>query len=82
MQMSLEHSPGTAVKLKAFNRFSDLKATGLFKSRMTLDRAIERRAFPPGRVLPGGNVRIWTDVEIYETLAQCPTEKLPRSSPK
>jgi hypothetical protein len=85
--MSLEHSPeragaAAAAKLKPFNRFSDLKAAGLFRSRMTLDRAIARSAFPTGRILPGSNTRIWTDEEIYETLARCPTEKLTRNVAK
>ena len=78
--MSLTAASAPA-KLKAFNRFSDLKAAGLFNSRMTLDRAIARGAFPTGRVLPGGNTRIWTDEEIYETLAECSTEKLPDRRP-
>ena len=74
--MSLEHSPQrdrTGIGLKPFNRFADLKGAGLFNSRMTLDRAIARGDFPPGRLL--GNSRIWTDAEIFESLDRCPTEK-------
>jgi predicted DNA-binding transcriptional regulator AlpA len=79
--MSLATAASTRAKLKAFNRFSDLKAAGLFNSRMTLDRAISRGVFPTGRVLPGGNTRIWTDDEIEAALAKCPTEKLPDRRP-
>ncbi|MGD0187800.1 MAG: hypothetical protein ABSC25_21490 [Roseiarcus sp.] len=82
--MSLEQTPernltpGTGHKgvpsLRPFNRFVDLKAAGLFHSRMTLDRAIARGDFPPGRLM--GNCRIWTLEEIEASLAQLPTEKL------
>jgi predicted DNA-binding transcriptional regulator AlpA len=74
--MSLEHSPQrdrTGIGLKPFNRFADLKAAGLFNSRMTLDRAIARGDFPPGRLM--GNSRLWTEPEILESLDRCPTEK-------
>lgn len=84
--MSLEHSPERHgadgrfddLRLPEFCRYSDLVALGLFRSRMTLDRAIKRGAFPTGRMLPGGNTRIWTRPEIKEALAQCSIEKLPR----
>ena len=77
--MSLEHAPqrdrtgGHNSGLKEFNRFADLKAAGLFNSRMTLDRAIARGDFAPGRLM--GNCRIWTSAEILELLARCPTDK-------
>jgi hypothetical protein len=80
--MSLEHAPqkerGPGVGhsgLKPFNRYADLEAAGLFNSRMTLDRAIARGDFPPGRT--NGNSRIWTCAEIEAALARWPTEKLP-----
>ena len=77
--MSLEHAPdrqtarADVYELKVFSRFVDLKAAGLFQSRMTLDRAIKRGDFPSGRLV--GNIRIWTRVEIEAALAKCPTKK-------
>jgi predicted DNA-binding transcriptional regulator AlpA len=61
--------------LKDFNRFVDLERAGIFRSRMTLDRAVKRGDFPSGRLM--GNIRIWTRAEIEEALARCPTGKLP-----
>jgi predicted DNA-binding transcriptional regulator AlpA len=81
--MSLEHAPkpqrviaGFGHRgLKDFNRFADLERAGIFRSRMTLDRAVARGDFPSGRLM--GNVRLWTRAEIEEALARCPTAKLP-----
>lgn len=80
--MSLEHAPqrqrtrgiGHNSGLKDFNRFADLQIAGIFRSRMTCDRAIKRGDFPPGRLL--GAIRIWTRGEIEDALARCPTTKL------
>jgi predicted DNA-binding transcriptional regulator AlpA len=80
--MSLEHDPqrqrtpgiGHNSGLKEFNRYTDLKTAGIFRSRMTLHRAILRGVFPPGRLI--GSIRIWTRGEIEEALARCPTTKL------
>ena len=81
--MSLEHSPARQQRtllgighnsgLREFNRFADLKAAGLFNSRMTLWRAIQRGAFPSGFLM--GNVRLWTREEILAALARLPREK-------
>jgi predicted DNA-binding transcriptional regulator AlpA len=81
--MSLEHDPqrqraagtGHNSGLKDFNRFSDLQTAGIFRSRMTCDRAIKRGDFPPGRLL--GAIRIWTRGEIEEALARCPRTRPP-----
>ena len=79
--MSLEHDPqrqrargsGHNSGLKDFNRFADLQTAGIFRSRMTCDRAIKRGDFPPGRLL--GAIRIWTRGEIEAALAKCPATK-------
>ena len=81
--MSLEHAPsrqrrslpgiGHNSGLREFNRFSDLKEAGLFRSPMTLWRAIKRGEFPSGVLM--GNVRLWTRAEILEALAKLPREK-------
>ena len=81
--MSLEHSPARQQRalpgighnsgLREFNRFADLKAAGIFASRMTCWKAVQRGEFPPGRLM--GNVRLWTKAEILEALAKLPTEK-------
>jgi hypothetical protein len=63
------------LRLKEFNRFSDLEEAGLFNSRMTLDRQIRSGHFPPGRLM--GNSRIWTRGEIEAALTKCPIGKLP-----
>jgi predicted DNA-binding transcriptional regulator AlpA len=79
--MSLEHDPqrqrrpgiGHNSGLREYNRFADLQTAGIFRSRMTCDRAIKRGDFPPGRLL--GAIRIWTRGEIEAALAKCPTTK-------
>ena len=79
--MSLEHDPqrqrtpgiGHNSGLRDFNRFADLQTAGIFRSRMTCDRAIKRGDFPRGRLL--GAIRIWTREEIEDALARCPTTK-------
>jgi predicted DNA-binding transcriptional regulator AlpA len=75
--MSLEHSPARG--LKEFNRFADLQSAGIFRSRMTCDRAIARGDFPPGHLM--GNIRIWTRAEIEAALAECPTDKRSSKGP-
>jgi predicted DNA-binding transcriptional regulator AlpA len=84
--VSLEHSPARQQRgipgighnsgLKEFSRFVDLKEAGLFKSRMTCDRAIKRGDFPTGVLM--GNVRLWCRASILEALARLPTEKRKR----
>jgi hypothetical protein len=84
--VSLEHSPARQQRgiagighnsgLKGFNRFADLKAAGLFNSRMTCDRAIKRGDFPSGVLM--GNVRLWSRDSILEALSKLPTEKRKR----
>jgi predicted DNA-binding transcriptional regulator AlpA len=46
-----------------FLRYKDLKERRTFNSRMTLHRAIQSGAFPPGRML-SPNVRAWTEEEV------------------
>jgi hypothetical protein len=53
-------------------RYSDLVKMGLFRSRMTLKRAIEEQGLSPGRLLMP-NVRAWTEDEIQAWLDARPT---------
>ena len=59
--------------MREFNRFADLKTAGIFQSRMTLWRAVQRGDFPAGVLL--GNVRLWSRAEILEALSRLPTGK-------
>ena len=62
---SIGHNSG----LREFNRYRDLEAAGLFRSRMALWRAIQRGDWPPGVKL-GGNLRLWSRDEVTEALAK------------
>jgi hypothetical protein len=85
--VSLEHAPDVQganaafddLELPKFVRYLDLEAAGLFNSRMTLDRAIRRGDFPPGRVM--GNARFWTRPEIVEALSRLNSAKLAVRNP-
>jgi hypothetical protein len=63
-----------------FISFADLKARGVFTNRMTLKRAIDRHAFPPGRLLTP-NMRRWTEAEVAAWLATRPTKAQPITTP-
>ena len=54
--------------------FPDLRAAGIVQSRTTLNKMIDERGFPPGRIV--ANRRIWTSVEILDWLHAQPSEKL------
>ncbi len=61
--------------------YEDLKQRRLTSSRTSLDRAIKRYGFPPGRLITPGR-RFWTEEEIEEWLASRPAEKRPYGGPK
>jgi hypothetical protein len=46
-------------------RFSDLKARGIVKNWVTLRSWINKRGFPPGRLL-SPNCRVWDEASISE----------------
>jgi predicted DNA-binding transcriptional regulator AlpA len=64
-----------------FLRYSDLVERGLFRSRMTLKRAIDEGRFPPGRLLTP-NARAWTEEEADHYVDGCPTSRKTDSRPK
>jgi predicted DNA-binding transcriptional regulator AlpA len=57
-------------------RFSDLKARGVVKNRMTLHNWIERYGFPPGRLI-GPNTRVWNEPDVIAWLEAQPTDRKP-----
>ena len=57
-----------------FLRYSDLRERGLFRSRMTLKRAIDEGRFPSGRLV-SPNARAWTEEEADLYVAGCPTAR-------
>ena len=54
-----------------FQRFADLKASGLVGNWAQLRNLIRDHNFPPGRML-SPNVRAWSDAEIDQWLASRP----------
>jgi hypothetical protein len=54
-----------------FQRFADLKASGLVGNWAQLRNLIRDHNFPPGRML-SPNVRAWSDAEIDHWLASRP----------
>lgn len=54
-----------------FQRFADLKASGLVGNWAQLRNLIRDHNFPPGRML-SPNVRAWSDAEIEQWLASRP----------
>jgi len=55
-------------------RFSDLKTRNIVKNWPTLQRWIEREAFPPGLML-GPNTRAWRESEVEAWLASREVKK-------
>jgi hypothetical protein len=57
-------------------RYSDLKARGIVKNRMTLRNWILKYGFPPGQ-LTGPNTRTWGEDEVDQYVATRPTGPKP-----
>jgi hypothetical protein len=55
-------------------RYADLKARGIFNSRMTLKRQIDAGEFPTGRLITP-NRRAWTPEEVEEYHATRPATR-------
>jgi hypothetical protein len=56
----------------AYRRFPYLVERGLVANRASLRNRILHNGFPPGRLI-GPNTRAWTDEELAEYEARCPT---------
>ena len=54
--------------------YPDLVEMGIFRSRMTLHRAIAEQGFPEGRRITP-NVRVWTEDEVGSWITSRPTAK-------
>ena len=55
--------------MQKYYRFTDLKAAGIVRNRMTLGRWIKSQGFPAG-VLLGPNTRAWRADDIERWLAE------------
>jgi predicted DNA-binding transcriptional regulator AlpA len=60
--------------VKKLYRAKDLIAMGVVGSLPTLSRMIEAGVFPPGK-LASPNRRVWSEDEVDEYYASCPTAK-------
>lgn len=56
--------------------YEELRQQGIFRSRMTLMRAIQMFGFPPG-ILLSPNCRRWCEVEVQKWLLSRPSEPRP-----
>jgi predicted DNA-binding transcriptional regulator AlpA len=62
-------------------RFEDLRAKRIVRTWNTLNRWIDTRGFPPGRMI--GRYRTWTDTEVMAWIEAQPATKIaPRGSAK
>jgi predicted DNA-binding transcriptional regulator AlpA len=59
---------------RKFLRYKDLLEQGIFRSRMTMKRAVDRGDFPPGRLL-SPNCRAWTEEERDEYIKNRPVAR-------
>jgi ATP-dependent 26S proteasome regulatory subunit len=57
-------------------RYRDLKQRGVVNNRPQLKKLIDEYGFPPGKLL-SPNTRVWTDQEIFDYYAGCPSERKP-----
>ena len=62
-------------------RFDDLRALGVVRTWQSLNKWIDERGFPPGRMI--GRFRTWTVAELMDWIENQPTAKLePRGAAK
>jgi predicted DNA-binding transcriptional regulator AlpA len=57
-------------------RFEDLRAQGIVKTWTSLNKWIDERGFPPGRII--GRYRTWTTAEVMAWIERQPTTKAKR----
>jgi predicted DNA-binding transcriptional regulator AlpA len=60
-------------------RFADLQARGIVGNRVTLDRWVKAKHFPPG-VQMGPGVRAWPENEVQQWLASRPAAGNPEKT--
>ena len=85
--MSLVSRAGGARKAESTSanlpllRFEDLRAQGVVKTWQSLNKWINDRGFPPGRMI--GRFRTWTVAEVMHWVESQPTDKVePRGAAK
>ena len=59
--------------MKKLNTKKDLAELGIVNTWTTLNKWIDQRGFPPGRMI--GRVRLWTDDELMAWIIAQPTDK-------
>ena len=57
-------------------RFRDLKEQGVVGNWVTLNKWIDEKGFPPGRLV-GPNTRTWDEAEVATWLESRPTARKP-----
>ena len=55
-------------------RYEDLRASGIVKTWHTLNKYIDERGFPPGRMI--GRFRTWTVAEVMAWVESQPAAKI------
>jgi predicted DNA-binding transcriptional regulator AlpA len=80
----LGDADGTRKKISAslpLLRYEDLRAQGVARTWQSLNKWIDERGFPPGRMI--GRFRTWTAAEVMAWVESQPTTKLePRGAAK
>jgi predicted DNA-binding transcriptional regulator AlpA len=76
----IERAGNVAALCRIYLRYKDLKARGIFNSRMTLMRRINAGDFPPGRLITP-NCRVWSEQEVAEYAESRPVTRK-RGRPK
>jgi hypothetical protein len=56
-------------------RFEDLRAQGIVQTWTTLNKWIDEKGFPPGRII--GRFRTWTAAEVLAWIERQPADKIP-----
>jgi predicted DNA-binding transcriptional regulator AlpA len=57
-------------------RFEDLRTLGIVQTWTSLNKWIDERGFPPGRII--GRFRTWTQAEVMAWIERQPTTKAKR----
>jgi predicted DNA-binding transcriptional regulator AlpA len=56
-------------------RFEDLRSKRIVRTWTTINKWIDERGFPPGRML--GRFRVWTEAEVMAWIERQPSDKIP-----